>query len=222
MHINLTPRLRLAAKYLHEHGWAQDEERNSKGQVCITGAIRYCVPQNGDEYLAREVLRNRNRAENWNDNLATTAEEVEEYLRTTAITDADLANTFGPEWQTIVTLVRRIATLTAAQLERLGAVVSPKQLAAFNIAQNAVLNAGRYAEWYAAGDAARDAEWDVVQRVADWSTARGSTARDAALAVIARDLIGKHGFTQNHYDTLTGPWRETIGQLHPDDPELES
>lgn len=34
------------------------------------------------------------------------------------------------------------------------------------------------------------------------------------------DLIGEHGFTQDHYDTLTGPWRKTIGQLHADDEAL--
>lgn len=47
-------------------------------------------------------------------------------------------------------------------------------------------------------DAARDAVWD------------------AAWALLVRDLIGDT-FTQAHYDTLTKPWRTTIGPIHPDD-----
>jgi hypothetical protein len=42
------------------------------------------------------------------------------------------------------------------------------------------------------------------------------------LALAVRDLIGEHGFTQAHYDTLTGPWRTVIGPVHPDDAEVES
>jgi hypothetical protein len=32
-----------------------------------------------------------------------------------------------------------------------------------------------------------------------------------------RDLIGSYGFTQAHYDLLTGPWARVIGPAHPDD-----
>lgn len=60
------------------------------------------------------------------------------------------------------------------------------------------LSAARYAARYAA----RDAAWD------------------AAGALVIRDLIGQHGFTQAHYDLLTVPWRRTIGPIHPDDPDL--
>ena len=42
-------------------------------------------------------------------------------------------------------------------------------------------------------------------------------ASDAALALVVRDLIGQHGFTQAHYDTFTLPWRTVIGPIHPDD-----
>jgi len=40
---------------------------------------------------------------------------------------------------------------------------------------------------------------------------------DAALALLVRDLIGRHGFTQEHYDEMTRQWRTVIGPLHPDD-----
>ena len=48
-------------------------------------------------------------------------------------------------------------------------------------------------------------------------------ANIAAAGVLAvRDLIGRHGFTQEHYDLLTGPWRTVIGPIHPDDAEVAS
>ena len=60
------------------------------------------------------------------------------------------------------------------------------------------------AAWYAARGAARDAAW-----CATWV---------AALALVSRDLIGQHpGWDQDAYDLLTGPWRQTIGPIHPDD-----
>ena len=51
-----------------------------------------------------------------------------------------------------------------------------------------------------AGDAASVAAWDVA-----WNAAR---------ALVVRDLL-----EQEHYDTLTRPWREMIGPIHPDDDE---
>lgn len=48
---------------------------------------------------------------------------------------------------------------------------------------------------------------------------RGSV-RDAMLALISRHLIAPKGFTQAHYDLLTGPWRKTVGKVHPDDAPL--
>ena len=68
------------------------------------------------------------------------------------------------------------------------------------------INAAWDAAWGAARGAARDAAWGAA-----W---------DAARAIVVRDLIGTHGFTQAHYDTLTGPWRKVIGPVHPDDAPL--
>jgi len=42
-------------------------------------------------------------------------------------------------------------------------------------------------------------------------------AENVARALVIRDLIGQHGFTQEHYDELTRQWRNVIGPLHPDD-----
>ena len=55
-------------------------------------------------------------------------------------------------------------------------------------------------------DAAWSASWDAA-----WY---------AAWALVVRDLIGSHGFTQQHYDTLSGPWRKAVGPIHADDEAL--
>ena len=76
---------------------------------------------------------------------------------------------FGPNWEPIVALVRRAATLTPEETKQ--------------------LDAARYAARSAAGD----------------------VARDAAGALVVADLIGEHGFTQDHFDTLTAPWFHVCG-----------
>lgn len=71
--------------------------------------------------------------------------------------------------------------------------------------------------------ATRDAAW-----AAAWAAARAATrdatraAGGAAGGLLVRDLIGQHGFTQEHYDLLTGVWRTAIGPIHPDDAEVAS
>jgi len=118
---------------------------------------------------------------------------------------------FGPSGEYVVALVERCSRLTPEEAERLHAARG-----------GAVRDAARDAAWDAAWDAARDAArgagWDAVRdavRNAVWDAARDA-ARDAAWALLVRDLIGDT-FTQAHYDTLTKPWRTTIGPIHPDD-----
>jgi len=121
----------------------------------------------------------------------------------TTTTDDMLADTFGPQWEPIVTLVRRAATLTVDEANQLDA------------AWYAASYAARYAAWYAARYVARYAARDAA-----WYAARDAS-RDvawyAASVLVVRDLIGQHGFTQAHYDILTQPWATVIGKVHPDD-----
>ena len=66
----------------------------------------------------------------------------------------------------------------------------------------------------AAWDAARDAAWDTARNAA-WDAARGVLAvEDAALALLVRDLLAPE-----HYRTLTAPWAQVVGPVHPDDCE---
>lgn len=60
-----------------------------------------------------------------------------------------------------------------------------------------------------------DAAW-AATRDAAWAAAWAAVG-DAAWALVVRDLISENGFTQEHYDLLTGPWAAVFGPAHPDD-----
>jgi hypothetical protein len=184
--------------------WVQRSWGDS-GSACLHGAIRRCQPIPGDAYLIEQVACRQGWGTEWNDHTSTTWPMVRERLARIEVTDADLADTFGPQWEHIVALVRRSAVLTADEAHRLGVAWD-----AAGDAARAAARAARaaWAAWAAAGAAA----WSA--RAAAWSTA------DAAWALAVRDLIGQHGFMQAHYNTLTGPWRTVIGPVHPDDAEV--
>ena len=207
---------------LGENGerWIQGEWVDGE-KMCLHGAIRRCQPVPGDAFLIEQVAAAQGWGTDWNDADSTTWEMVRDRLAHIEVTDADLADTFGPQWEAIVALVRRAAVLTSGEAEQLQAAQDPamdaawaaKRVAAqdgvwdaaWSAARDAAWEAAWAAVWYAAWDAARAAVWDAV-----WA---------AVWALTVRDLIGQHGFTQDHYDLLTGPWRSVIGPVHPDDKE---
>ena len=104
----------------------------------------------------------------------------------------------------VAALIARCDTLTADEVSRLNA--------AWDVARDAARDGARVV----ARDAAWDATWDATRDTA-WGAAWGITW-DAAWALLLRDLIGQcPGWDQDAYDLLTGPWRQTIGPIHPDD-----
>lgn len=117
---------------------------------------------------------------------------------------------YGPQTAEVEALLGRVRTLTRTEATAL----------------KAAQGAARDAAWGAAREAARDAARDAV-RGAVWAAlldaarvaVRGAVW-DAVLALVARDQITPAGFTQEHYDLLTGPWRRVIGKVHPDDEEV--
>ena len=104
----------------------------------------------------------------------------------------------GPQGAEVAALIARARALTGDEVGQLGAA------------------------WCVALDAARDATWDAARYAA--GDAALAAARAAAGALVSRDLIGHHpGWDQAAYDRLTGPWRQVIGPVHPDDhPEVAS
>lgn len=199
--IDLSP----AAQELRSRGWVQNAMEDGEGRVCLTGALKVCDMQPGDWLLARAVLRREGRDERWNDTAGRTEGEVLAVLDGRHVTDADLEATFGPQWEAIVRLVRRAATLTENEADRLRAA----RVAAWVAARVAARDAAGAAAWGAARDAAGDAAgaaaWDAAGAAA-WAA-----ARDAAAALVVADLVGQHGLTQEHVDLLLGPWIEVCG-----------
>jgi hypothetical protein len=204
-----------------EHWLRGSWERADK--MCLHGAIRRCSPQRGDAFLIEQVANRQGWGTNWNDCKGTEWVQVRERLAHVEATDVDLADTFGPQWEQIVALVRRAAVLTADEMLDLA------------VARAAAGDAAWAAAWAAAGAAAGAAAWGVAWGVA-WDVARaaagaaawaaagaaaGAAAWGVAGALMIRHVIGQHGFTQEHYDLLTGPWRKVIGPVHPDDKEAD-
>ena len=149
-------------------------------------------------------------------------------------TAADMADVFGPQWEAIRDLVRRVAALTPAELDKLAAAREAAWEATRAAAWEATEAAAREAAWEAtraaagaaAGEAAREAAWPATGEAAGaaaWAAAGASpwptaweAARAAARALAVHDLIGEQ-FTQTHYDTQTGPLRSIGITVHPAD-----
>jgi hypothetical protein len=114
----------------------------------------------------------------------------------------------GPQGVHVAALVERLRAMSRSEADRLAA--------AWDAAWDAAWAAAGAAAWYAAWDAAaRAAAWAAAARAAAWYAAGA-----AAGALVIRDLIGQGDFTQEHYDTLTGPVRSLGWRIHPDDPDL--
>lgn len=111
------------------------------------------------------------------------------------VRELDAVDVFGPQGAYVAALLDRAVRITADEAKRLSA--------AWDAAWDAAGYAAGYAAWYAAGSAAWDAAWYA--------------ASYAARALVTRDLIGQRGYTQQHYDLLTGSWRSVIGPIHPGD-----
>lgn len=110
--------------------------------------------------------------------------------------------TLGPQGEQVAALIERAARLTLDEGRRVDATWD----ATWN-AWEAARVVARNAAWDAAWDA-REALWNTVTA---WA---GRAARGAGFGLVTRDLI-----STTHYDTLTLPWRQAIGRIHPDDAE---
>ena len=144
--------------------------------------------------------------------------------------EVDAHQALGPQGEHVAALIERCRTLTGDDLDRLYAAWVAAQDTARDAARvvardatwDATRGANRVAAWDAAWVAARDAAWDAAwdaARDAAWGrNAVWGAAWVAARALLLRDLIGRYpGWDQDAYDLLTGPWRQVIGPIHPDD-----
>ena len=152
--------------------WIQGANDDGHGHYCAHGAVlrQHCTP--GDQHMWRQVMRKKGLTEEWNDATDRTAEEVAERFALIAAetTAADMADVFGPQWEAIRDLVRRVAALTPAELDKLAAA----------------WEATRAAAWPAAGAAAGAAAWEAAGAAA-WAAA-WPAASDAARAASAAEV----------------------------------
>ena len=110
---------RLGHGNLWTRGWGTPDD--STQPTCLHGAIRFCAPVPGDAQLIEQVGARFGFGTFANDQAADFA-AVESLIRAHAdISDDMLADTFGPQWQPIVVLVRRAAILTSAEAKALDA-----------------------------------------------------------------------------------------------------
>ena len=138
---------------------------------------------------------------------ATNLPNKRAFLAVDVIEELPAHEVFGPQGEFVAALIERAAGLTRDEAVQLAASRAK--------AASAAVNDASYAAWDAAEDAGREAAAYTA-----W-VAAGGAAGVAARALVVRDLIGSSGFTQAHYDTLTGPWRTVIGKVHPDDGPVE-
>ena len=217
----------------HGNRWIQGSWSTSKGE-CLHNGIRACEIHAGDAYLIEQVAARQGWGTEFNDADGTTFDDVKQKLvEHREILPEELDAVFGPQWQAIVALVRRVATLSDAEIDglaaseaaadeealvaaRVAAVAAARAAMRAGVAARAAARAAAYQESLAAARAAAEAAARAAADQEAWAAARAA-AKAAAKALSVRDLIGSHGFTQTHYNILTGPWATVIGPVHPDD-----
>lgn len=171
------------------------------GPTCLHGHIRRCDLKPGDEAIIRRVYHRRGEGSmSWNDRQAN-VEAVRTWIKFADldITDRELADTFGPNWEPVVALVRRAAVLTSDEIERLDAGYDADHQA-WDTAWDAV--------YAALVDSRRLPVLDTVRGVV-WGF--GPVPVDVASTLVVADLVGLHGLEQHHIDTLLGPWISVCG-----------
>jgi hypothetical protein len=128
---------------------------------------------------------------------------------------------YRPKTREVMALVAELHTLTPGQVREFTVTryAGDATAIAWNAARNAAHDAGDVTgtSWIAAQSA-----W-VAAGGASWAIRAASppavdVPRAAALALATRHLVGQYGYTQSHYDALTGRVAEILGHpLHPDD-----
>lgn len=129
--------------------------------------------------------------------------------------DIDMEATFGPQWLYVVELVRRAATLSHKESAALyeacqGGDLVASEIVAWRADHAAALDAGADPD-----DTALHRAAEAASYVVDEAALEAASAAATALAI--HHLIGSAGFTKEHYDSMSNPWRTVIDDIHPDD-----
>ncbi len=126
----------------------------------------------------------------------------------------------GPQGVQVAALLARCGALAPVEATGRDAERATGRAAVWDAERAAERAAARAVAWDAERAAAREAAREAA--VAAARAPVGATGRAAvwdAVRAAARGLVVRDLIATAHYDTLTGPWRTTIGPIHPDDPD---
>ncbi len=133
------------------------------------------------------------------------------------VDEIDAHHVLGPQGEHVAALIERASRLTDDEVRRLSAAWAAVRGTALVGASVSAWAAVRGTAWVGASAAARAAASAAAR--ADAREASRGTARAAASAA-ARTLAVRDLIDTEHYGALTLPWRQTVGRIHPDDPEV--
>lgn len=124
-----------------------------------------------------------------------------------AVSEEDLAATFGPQWAVVTALIHGASTLSDEHAAELAEVArEPARIEALA----AVLVAAQARGRADAVVATRDA---VLAAVFGTGLAAAWAATCAALSVCVADLVGRDGLTEEHLSVLEQPWVRVLGDV---------
>jgi hypothetical protein len=194
------------AEIVRANGWIQGDLEN-RGKVCAHGAVMRCDMKPGDKEVVRSVMRKKGLTERWNDADDRTEEEVLAALEAFEVSDADLTETFGPQWEEILALVRKVTQLTSEQFEKLAIASKANRQGSWAAVDAAWAAANGSAAVDTAVRTVAQAAWVAVDEGGYDSGSSGEWgAGAAAWAISTRHLIGSGSYTQDHHDLLLKPW----------------
>lgn len=202
-----------AAAHLRAKGWVQGQTEDEHGRVDITGALQAGAAIPGDWAIAATVYRSLDHGEDWNDAPRRQEAEVHGWLTDHPISDTDLHQTFGDQWDVAVAFIRRAAILTHEETMAIHRHVMEEHTAHRRkvlLARRACIEAlptghGMYRAGHAANEVAPDAG-SIPARAA-----LAAALHRTALALSASHLITPTGFTADDFRLLTGPWQAAVG-----------
>lgn len=171
---------------LERSGWGQGDWGGDRGPICLHEAIRRCT---FDGPVVREVSELQGWGPAWNDDPRTTRAGVSAVLKVHAeITDDELADTFGPQWLSIVELAWKAGTLTGDEIRSLSAAWRAARFggndgkAAIDAAAQAVRDA---LEASAPDDMPPRITARITARIVDWGAGEFEAPRKANTRIVA-------------------------------------
>jgi len=212
IHIDGAPLLAV----LDAGGWTRFSEKYD-GKTTADQAIRLCAPTPGDASLIGAVEARRTHGPRWHDDPATTEADVREWLGNgLTVTDADLEETFGPQWKAVTTIVRRSAVLSRTDVEHLRAARSASldalpRITAQRIVWKSAWDAAGDAAYAATRESALSSAWDALPTDTEDPSA-AVAAMDAITATVTWDLATRNStYTIVQRDLLIAPWERVFG-----------